>query len=178
MSEIPIYENYGTYKPKMPASKIVRRLLDTMPPEYLRGLGSIVVSSQTALSRRERRKKSWSRGKKIPREHILGYYGPAWQGQPAFIELYVDRICLRLPRPLTWVGLVRDMVVGRVLFHEIGHHLHFTSRPEFREREDVADKWERELLRTAILKRHRYARSLRPLFRFLGFLHKKYGRKA
>jgi hypothetical protein len=34
-----------------------------------------------------------------------------------------------------------------VLFHEIGHHIHFTVRPEYREREDVADVWKVRLER-------------------------------
>jgi len=116
--------------------------------------------------------------RKIARAEILGYYNPAWLGEAAYIELYVDKICRPLPRPLNWIPLVRDLVVGRVLFHEIGHHIHSTTRPEHREREDVADEWGERLLRTAILKRHRYARLLRPLYRAILFLYTKYGANA
>jgi hypothetical protein len=39
------------------------------------------------------------------------------------------------------VSLWRDVLISNVLFHEIGHHIHSTTRPEFRERETVADEW-------------------------------------
>jgi hypothetical protein len=37
------------------------------------------------------------------------------------------------------------VLVARVRFHEIGHHFHATIRPEFEEREDVADRWQVKL---------------------------------
>ena len=36
---------------------------------------------------------------------------------------------------------VKESKVGDVLFHELGHHIHFTHRPHRREKEDVADVW-------------------------------------
>lgn len=39
------------------------------------------------------------------------------------------------------IPLLREGKIADVLFHEIGHHIHFTSRPEYREKEDVADVW-------------------------------------
>ncbi len=37
------------------------------------------------------------------------------------------------------IPLIREGKIADVLFHEIGHHIHFTCRPEYREKEDVAD---------------------------------------
>jgi hypothetical protein len=40
---------------------------------------------------------------------------------------------------------LRDHRFGDVLFHEIGHHIHATIKPEHREKEDVADVWGKKL---------------------------------
>jgi hypothetical protein len=53
-------------------------------------------------------------------------------------------------------------VIGRVLFHELGHHIHLTTRPEFKEKEDVADDWSKRLMRNAVRRRHRF---MRPFIR-------------
>jgi hypothetical protein len=103
---------------------------------------------------------------------MLGYYQAAWGGQPAYVELYVDKICSRLPRPFNRISLFQDLVVGQVLFHEAGHHIHYSIRPEFREKEDVADKWASKLLRSAIEQRYWYAFSLLPLARTVSFFYR------
>jgi hypothetical protein len=48
------------------------------------------------------------------------------------------------------------MVLGEVLFHEIGHHIHYTQAPEFREREDVAEDWKKRLSKIYFRKRYWY----------------------
>jgi hypothetical protein len=44
------------------------------------------------------------------------------------------------PRSFRWIRPLRELVFGEVLYHELGHHAH-TIRPEYREKEDVADSW-------------------------------------
>ena len=39
---------------------------------------------------------------------------------------------------------VPGFLLSPVLFHELGHHVH-TLRPEFRDKEDVAEKWQARL---------------------------------
>jgi hypothetical protein len=167
----------------MNVRKVVERLLDSIDTDYLQGLGSIVLSSQAQLARKQRRKKFLSRGQKLPVTRILGFYQQSWKGQPAFIELYVDKILVSVPGFLLHVPIVGFMTIGKVLFHELGHHIHKTTRPEFKEREDVADKWSRELLKIAVLKRYRYAMPfLRPAVKvlappvdwFTSYLNRKY----
>jgi hypothetical protein len=61
--------------------------------------------------------------------------------------------------------------VCRCLFHEIGHHTHFAIRPEYREKEDVADYWKRKLDGYFPRKRHWYLlpfAMLRKLFKRIG----------
>jgi len=154
---IPIYENYGAYKPSVNARKIVEKLLVAIDPEYLQGLGSIGLSSQIPLSRNKRRRKFLSRGHKYGMSDIQGYYRQPWNGQPAFIELYVDKIFAGMPGFVARLPMVGFLRIGKVLLHELGHHIHRTKHPESEEREDVADEWSRKLLKIAARKRYRYA---------------------
>ena len=39
------------------------------------------------------------------------------------------------------VPVLRYLVVGQVLYHEIGHHIHAVHRPLHAEKEDVAESW-------------------------------------
>jgi len=67
------------------------------------------------------------------------------------------------------IPVFRDFPLSSVLFHEIGHQIHATARPEFREKEDVADAWKEKLQRRYFRSRYPWmsivARLLRPLTR-------------
>lgn len=64
------------------------------------------------------------------------------RNEQAWIEPFVDEI-LRVWQKGWWlkVPLWRDILVSDALYHEIDHPIHSTRRPEFRERETVADEW-------------------------------------
>jgi hypothetical protein len=165
--EIPIYEHYGEFKPNLNVRMLVENLLDSVDPEYLQGLGSIVLSSQMQLPRRERRKKFLSRGIKHPVSRVLGFYRQSWKGQPACIELYVDKILTQAPGWQAHIPFAGFFLFAHVLFHELGHHLHKTRRPEFKEREDVAEEWRRKLTKIAFQKRYRRVMPFVKLFRLI-----------
>ena len=57
---------------------------------------------------------------------------------------------------------MRDFLLAPVLFHEIGHHIHANFRPEFREREDVADSWQAKLERS-YYRKHPFFKVITPL---------------
>jgi hypothetical protein len=61
------------------------------------------------------------------------------------------------------VPVVRDILLSSVLFHEIGHHIHATAQPEFREKEDVADKWKSKLQRRYLRGRYPWLIKAAPL---------------
>lgn len=88
-------------------------------------------------------------------------YHPAWNGKQAWIEIFVDNSLRSWERGI-WLKFrfVREVALEDVLFHEVGHHIHYTARPEFREREDVADVWKVRLQRGYYAKRY-------PLLRML-----------
>ena len=146
VSEIQIKEFYKSYEPPVSAAKIVRRLLDPVPDKYLRGLGSVVLTNLSGQPRRNRLGKTTSRGRRVLQSRVLGRYHRRWQGQPPWIELYVDRILRSWPRWSLWIPVARDIAIGGTLYHELGHHVHLFIRPEYREKEDVADDWGKKFM--------------------------------
>ncbi len=153
-SEIPIKEFYRGYEPPVNASTTVRRLLEGVPEKYVRGLGSVVVTNLSGQPRRNRLGKTTSRGRRVPQSRVLGRYHRKWKGESPWIELYIDQIFRRLPRWAIWIPFVRDFVLGKTLYHELGHHVHLFIRPEYREKEDVADDWGKKF--NAHFARHTY----------------------
>jgi hypothetical protein len=141
-----ITTNFGTYRPPFNVSHSVTRLLASVPAEYLIGLGEIVLTSTECLPRSRRRSVTKSRGRKVRIVTVRGLYHAAWQGKDARIEIFVDNSLDGMSR--TWwlkLPLLREIVIADVLFHEIGHHIHATRRPEHREKEDVAEYWKYKL---------------------------------
>lgn len=132
-------------------------MLATVPDKYLVGLDCVLMRNEESLSRRERRGKVWSRGRKVEKGKALGFYhhGGSRANQP-FIELRVDKIVAGMGKGV-WFPFLRSVVLGYVLFHELGHHIHDTVRPEYDEKEDVADNWSRKLNANFLRKRYWYA---------------------
>jgi hypothetical protein len=126
---VKITESYINYVPPADYGATVKRLLATVPEKYLVGLDSVVLCNLSGQSRKLRTRK----------ERLLGRYRPKWRGEKACIQLFVDQI--QMPRrSFRWIRLLQDLMLGRVLYHELGHHVH-TLRPEYREEEHVADDW-------------------------------------
>ena len=138
---IDIKEAYRDYQPAINASKAVDQLLTEIPDEYVRGLNCVVLTNLSGQPRRNRLGKTTSRGRRVSASRVLGRYHRKWKGQPPWIELYVDQILRRIPRWALWVPLIRHIFIGHTLYHELGHHVHLFIRPQYREKEDVADEW-------------------------------------
>ena len=143
-------------------SAIVCRLLHAVPDKYLRGLDCIVLTNAAGVSRRDREGSLRSRDRKISKSSVRGLYHHGSSRNPPYIELRVDKIISDLNGkflniPLVRIPLVRELAFGHVLYHELGHHIHHEIRPEYAEKEDVADDWARKLIGDFIRKRYRYA---------------------
>jgi len=134
----------------------------------------VVLTNTTGLSRRDRVGKVWSRKRKFDKSSVLGrYHGRSGNSSP-YIELRVDRIILGLKGFPFRIPMLRDIVFGHVLFHEIGHHIHNTVRPEYDEKEDVADKWAGKLNGNFIRKKYWYALPiLIPVLKVYKFMRRK-----
>ena len=157
---VKIVENFKGYESSVRAVASVNRLIASVPEEYLRGLGAIVLTNRSALNHKRRRSKTHSRGKKVAVDRTAGLYHQAWNGEPAWIEIFLDGALGGLPSLLQRVALIREMVLAETVFHELGHHIHRTSRPQYREREDVADDWARKLSKGYFRRQYWY---LRPI---------------
>lgn len=121
-------------------------LLDRVPPDAILGLDAIVYRDAGSLPRRERRRTTISRGRKVLLPSSLGFYQPGDRGRAPIVEIHADRLYACVPPGLRWVRAVQEMTVAHVLFHEIGHHIHRTKRPRFAEVEEEAERWRRRLV--------------------------------
>jgi hypothetical protein len=164
LRQVKLVTYFREYEPPFDLRPLLSRMLRSVPSEYLAGLGSVVLTSTDTLSRKRRRSTTRSRKRIVKVVQARGLYHYAWAGEPAWIEIFVDRILNGWERGW-WLKLppVQDFLFAPVLFHEIGHHIHATARPEFREREDVADKW-------AVKLETIYYRKERPYIRWLSRL--------
>ncbi len=166
MSENPeIVETFRDFEPPANFRNIVDDLVRCVPPEFLVGLQSITLTNRFALSRDQKRKKTWSRNRKIRLADVRGYYTPATRSSRAAIVLYVDNITERWDGWFAKLPLVRYMPAGDVLYHEIGHHIHAAHRPVYKGKEDVAEYWRRKLFLRFMRLRYWY---LVPLFYVAG----------
>lgn len=159
-----ITASYSGYVPPFDAAPVVRRMLESVPEKYLVGLSEVVLTNASARSRKFRRMTTLSRGKKVKTSSARGLYHAAWNGKSAWIEIFVDNTLRGWDKGWLLRQFVREGRIGDVLFHEIGHHIHYTVRPEFREKEDVADIWKVRLERLYHRRRYRW---LSPLFRLI-----------
>jgi hypothetical protein len=161
---VRINEAYKNYEPRFDVGKIVRRLLERVPPEYTRGLNCVVLTNLSGQPRRGRLGKATSRGRRISASRVAGLYHQEWKGQPPWIELYIDQIFGYWRRLPLWIPLLREIAVARVLYHELGHHCHLFIRPEYREKEDVADDWRDKFMRMFFRRKYWY---LIPVFKLV-----------
>ncbi len=137
--QIKVIEAFTDDQSPVIYSTLVRQLLATVPDKYLVGLESIVICNLSEQPRKFRTGTLPSRGRRIRRENVGGLYHGAWKGQKAWIQIFADKVP-PLPLYVRWIRPLRELMFGQVLYHELGHHVH-TIRPEYREKEDVADDW-------------------------------------
>ncbi len=160
--------SFSGYDPPFNVVPIVLRMLDSVPEKYLSGLGEVALTNASGLPRKLRRKATKSRGRRVKINLARGLYHQEWHGNPAWIEIFVDNTLKGWERGI-WLKIpyICEDEIGDVLFHEIGHHIHHSIRPEFREREDVAEVWKVRLRRNYMQKWFlwftRFLRSLRPI---------------
>jgi hypothetical protein len=150
-----IIENFRDFEPPAKFRNIVDDLVRCVPPEFLVGLQSITLTNRFALSRNQKRKKTWSRNRRIRLADALSYYTPATRSSRFHCALRGQHYA-----GLAWMvgetALVRYMPTGEVLYHEMGHHIHAAHRPVYKGKEDVAEYWRRKLWSRFMRQRYWY----------------------
>jgi hypothetical protein len=144
-------ENYSHYEAPHWVRPTVERLLSTLEPENLLGLGAIVLTNSSAIRGGKTQRVG---GRKYDRRKCRGFYHAQWRGEPAWIELIIDLTMPSLPRPFTWFKFLQDVFIGRALYHELGHHLHAAIGSSARGGEASADDWKRRLIRRHVRTRY------------------------
>jgi len=155
------------------AQRTVSRLLCGIPGKYVSGIKTVVLTNAGGLSHDRRKQKTLSRKRKVLIRESRGLYHQKWQNEPAWIEVFVDNICQGWPSWLLRIPFLLDLAFADMVFHELGHHIQKTQVPEFKEREDVADKWSKRLSRHYFWRRYWY---LMPLLFGLAFILKLFRR--
>lgn len=157
-SQPRIIESYQDYTAPFDATRVTRSLLQTVPDKYLAGLDCVILLNEGGLSRRDRVGKVRSRKRKVDKSRVRGFYHHAWQGKPPWIEIRVDKTFRNVsPKALFWIPLFREILLGNVLYHELGHHIDACIRPEYREKEDIAEDWNSKLMTSFLRRKYWYA---------------------
>lgn len=151
-----IVESYRDFQPPTGFRETVETLLRYVPANYLIGLKTIVLTNQAGLTSKKRKQRMWSRNRKARLSECLGSYSHASKSSPATVWLYVDNI---VESGVAWwnrAPVLRYIVAGQVLYHEIGHHIHTVHRPVHEEKESVAEDWSGKLTRRFYSKHYWY----------------------
>lgn len=160
-AEVPqpeLVETYRDFEPPAGFKSLVEDLLKSVPPRYLVGLKTILLTNREALNRNQRRQRVWSRNRKVRLAEARGAYYRATRTSPASVTLYVDNILAsHVPPWITKVPLLRYCDLDTVLFHEIGHHIHAIHVPVYDGKENVAEEWSRALKRRFFRRHYWYA---------------------
>jgi hypothetical protein len=169
--EIEIVKSYKGWLPPIEMEGRTRRLLSAVPPSYLIGLRTIVLTDSTQLNHEQRRAKRRYNGRKVATRETLGRYHPPTPTQPAWIELRMDKILRGAPGLWLRIPLICDTLLSDTLYHEIGHHIHTVILPTHEPKEDAANRWRRQLEQLFYRRYHPYLTPLSAIFSTLS----KYG---
>jgi hypothetical protein len=157
---VEIKECYSV-KPFFNPKASVERLLAGISKEYISGLATVILRDSDSLNHDRRRAKVFRLGKKVRISKCEGVYHEAWKGEPAWIEIFIDNVIpdvkdSALFRLLMRFSFIQDVYLSGALYHEIGHHIHKTQKPEYGEREQIADRWKKRLKKAYIQRRYWY----------------------
>lgn len=156
-----LIDDYRDYSPPSWMRSTVIRLLESLEPNHIGGLQVIVLTNADRLGKG---KTNRVRGRKYRERDCRGFYHPASRNGGAWIQLVVDNIVRnRKPR----FKFMQDFIVGRTLFHEIGHHLHETVGSAKRGGEESADDWGIRLMDVHVRRRHRLLMMFVKAFSFV-----------
>ena len=80
--------SFSGYEPPFDPAPLVRRMLDSVPKNYLAGLDAVVLSNASGLSGKRRNSRVKSRKRKMGLAAASGLYHPACRDNLAWIEIF------------------------------------------------------------------------------------------
>jgi len=156
---VKIVAQYHNYSPPVEVNRSVRLLLKYVPSEHLVGLQKIVLTNSEEVGEQIRGKIQSAKTRIRPAD-CAGLYS---KGR---VLLLMDRILEQYPEAFLLVPAFKTYVIGEILYHEIGHHIHRIEEPGYRtDKEAVADQWKEKLLQEFLLQRYWYLAKLIHIFR-------------
>lgn len=157
-AKVKVVEQYHNYAPPVDVNRSLEVLLRYVPQEHLIGLHQIVLTNSESLRGMVRGTLTQDK-RRIRRSECQGLYG---KGR---ILLIVDRIFQNIPEIFLLVLPFKTFLIGEVLYHEIGHHIHRLEEPGYRHnKEAVADEWKEKLLEIFLKQRYWYLAGAIRLF--------------
>jgi len=152
-----VSERYASYKAPRWVLPALECLLGTLPKGHIQDLSSVVLTDSDGVGDG---KTGRVRGRKHARRACRGFYHRASKGVPAWIELVVDNTIRSIPQSALLIPGMRELVLGEVLYHEVGHHFDATVGAPARSGESAAEAWSARLLRQHIRQRHHVRRAV------------------
>jgi hypothetical protein len=163
VSAVAIHENYKDYTPPPWVKPAVERLLASLAPEHIAGLESIVLTDAASIGKGRTHRVG---KRKYRRSECRGFYNPRTRTSAAWIQLVVDNVIAGWD---TWMPrFLRDAIISRTLYHEVGHHLEHTVGAATRRGEAAAEDWRRRLARIHFGRRYPILSLLVRLLRWMG----------
>lgn len=138
-----IREFYSSFEPKLNYADHVQSILRDLPESITSGLGSVLLRDSSSVTRKEARR-PLTGGASL--REVSGVYYRSHGGSPARIELFLDTIIDIWPKWALHVPFLRYEIVGRVLFHELGHHVYAKQHPSRPANEEAASEIGKALL--------------------------------
>jgi len=156
--QVEIQELFGQYSPKIPITKIIRRLIASIPDKYLEGLEKVVLTDSISIKEELPGEHTKFQDRDIPLWECHALYYPLHEGRPAWILLIVDNILDSWPIRLFKLRVppIRDLFLCTPFYHEVGHHIHAEIKPEDGDKEQIAEKWGMRLSRRYLMRRYWY----------------------
>ena len=128
-------------------------MLRMVPPRFVSGLHTIVLTNIAALPHNVRERKRLGRRRAVWK-HSLGYYIRSWKGQPAGITLLIDNLEKSWGRKWLRFGITRDAALAEVFYPELARHVHRIHPGEFEGGGNTTEKWSKQLKRQYLRSRY------------------------
>jgi hypothetical protein len=137
---------------KLKLVPVVKNLLKYVPKRWLEGIKNIYITDTKNFNRNDIR---YYNKKKYLNKVVLGTYENL-KDNKGIIIIYVDNILKTCSYNPLIAPLTKYFKISEILYHEIGHHIHNTIKPEFKEKENTANYYKEKLHRSLIRKRYWY----------------------